>query len=798
MFKNYLKTTLRNLWKNKVTSFINLFGLTIGMTTAVYIFLWVQNEMSFNDYHPDREHIYRITNAIQVDKNENWKWETSPMNLTDMALKEIPEIQKLARVSLNSWVTPVFNVNNKMFAEQSSAYVEKTWFNLFHYDFIEGSAAAFGSNPFSLILTASKARKYFGDASAIGQIIKIDTVAYTVQGVVKDNPLNSSFKFDLFLQMDARLANPANLRDDKSWGNFTYISFIQLRPDAGDGSVAAKLNGIMDRNRKNNNDKVSLVPLNDIYFESDLQSSEMPHGNRKTTYIFSLLGLLLLVTACINYVNLTTAKASLRAREVSVRKIVGAYRGHLFLQFITESLCISVLALLLSLVTIKLCLPLFNAVTEKQFVLPLTSLTIWKVLLGTLLFATIFNGVYPAALLSSFKPLNVFRGKSVLKMQDGAVRKGLVVFQFTLSVILITGTIVIYRQLNYIQKSNPGYNVSQVFSLRLPFKVGMMEDKAAKTFISSFRQELETQSSIAAVSTGGAEIVDVHSSSSGNADWDGHDSTFNPTIARLSVDAGFQKMFRLQLKQGRWFAAGLTDQHNYILNETAVAMLNIHQPTVGQRFTWGGDTGQVIGVVKDFHFKSMHEKIGPMVLFSNDGSDNYIFVKTVAGNTTKALSAAEAVWAKFIPDEPINYHFLDDSFNALYKTDIKTSRLILVFSVIAIIICALGLFGLAAFTAEQRTKEIGIRKVLGASVQQITALLSKEFVALVAVAILIASPLAWWIMNKWLQEFAYRVNIGVWIFIAAGALALFIALLSVSTQAIRAAVANPVKSLRSE
>jgi putative ABC transport system permease protein len=799
MIKNYLKTALRNLWKNKATSFINLFGLSIGMTAAVFIFLWVQNEMSFDDYHPGKENIYRITNSIQVNKNEAWIWENSPMLMGETAVKEIPDVEKAAKVILNVWGGPVLSINHKLFSEKTSAFVDKNWFNIFHYDFVAGNAAAFGHDPFSIILTNSKARKYFGDADPVGQIIRVDTVNYTVQGVIKDNPVNSSFQFDILLQMEGRLADRNTLKNDKTWNNFNYITFLQLRPGAKKPFVEARLNDILNKNRTNHSATVSLEPLGHMYFESDLQSSSMPHGNKKTTYIFSLLGLLLLITACINYVNLTTAKASLRAMEVSVRKIVGAQKTHLFLQFIAESLAISFLSLGITLLLIQLCLPVFNTITERQFSLPITSLSMWKILIGTLLLAVLLNGIYPAMLLSSFKPLNVFRGRSILKVRDGSVRKGLVVFQFALSMVLIMGAIVIYRQLQYIQTSNPGYNVSQVMAMQIPYKsYRSLKGDAQKEFFAGIKRELQSQSSIAAVSTGGNEIVDVGSASSGNSDWDGRDTSYNPTIAQLSVDEDFQKMFRLTMTQGHWFKPGNEDAHNYILNETAANEFHLHEPLIGQRFTLGGDTGQVIGVVKDFHYKSMHEKIGPMVLSNNEGSDSYVFVKTAPGNIPKALGAAETVWAKFIPGEPFTYTFLDDSFDRLYKADIKTSSLIFIFSIIAVIISALGLFGLAAFTTEQRSKEIGIRKVLGASVQQITALLSKEFVKLVVIAVVLASPIAWWVMNKWLEDFAYRINITVWIFMAAGGLALLIALLSVSLQAIKAAIANPVKSLRTE
>jgi ABC-type antimicrobial peptide transport system permease subunit len=602
------------------------------------------------------------------------------------------------------------------------------------------------------------------------------------------------------MQMDGRLSNPAVLKNDKSWGNFNYLTFLQLRADANKRLVETKLNNIINSNRSNHNDDVSLQPLNGMYFETDLQSSDLPHGNKKTTYIFSLLGILLLVTACINYVNLTTAKASLRAKEVSVKKIVGAKRTHLFLQFITESLTISVFALLISIVLVRLCLPLFNSVTEENFQLPLASVTMWKVLIGTLIFSTVLNGLYPALMLSSFKPLNVFRGTSILKLSDGAVRKSLVVFQFALSVILIAGAIVIYKQLKFIQTTNPGYNVSQVMSLQIPYKAydNFKDQKERSLFFINLQNELRAKSSIASICSGGSEIVNVGGASSGNADWDGRDTAFNPTIAQLSVDADFKNFFGLQLQSGRWFKQGTEDFHNYILNETAATLFHMHKPLIGQRFTYGGDTGQIIGVVKDFHYKSMHEKIGPLVLSNNQGYDSYLFLKTVPGNLAKSISDAESVWAKFIPDQPFSFTFLDDSFNKLYKSDIKTSQLIFSFSVIAIILSAMGLFGLAAFTTEQRTKEIGIRKVLGASMQQITTLLSKEFVMLVLIAIVIATPIAALVMNEWLQDFAYRTPLTAWIFIAAGSLAILIALISVSLHSIKAAIANPVKSLRTE
>lgn len=799
MLGNYFKTALRHLRKGRITSFINLFGLSVGMTAAIFIFIWVQNEISVNRYQPNGATVYRITNSIGVSKDENWVWETSPMQLGESAKKEIPEIKAVTRLVLNSWGGPVIKINDQLFAEKTSAYVDSNWMNIFEYEFIAGNKVAFNGDPFSIVLTESKAKKYFGNVNPVGRSIKADTLNYVVQGVIKDNPANSSFQFDIILRNESRLGNPQIQKNDQSWGNFNYITFVQLIGSNVSELVTGKLNAILDKNRKNNNAKASLVPLGDIYFEENLQSSSMPHGNKTATIVFAVLGILLLTTACINYINLTTARASLRAKEIGVRKINGAGKMALFVQFLTESLATCLISILVSIGLIKILLPLFSSITEKSFVNPFAGAQVWILLFAILVFTTLMNGIYPALLLSSFQPLNVFRGVSVLKLNDGFIRRGLVVFQFALTILMVTGTIVIYRQLSFIQNSNPGYNISQIMSLQVPWRASYSSrNEARKNMIQSMKNELQSQSSIEAVSTGGAEILNVGNASSGNADWDGRDSLYNPTFAVMQVDTGFKRMFQLQMVAGDWFGPGKVEEGNYILNETAANTLGIPKPVVGQRFTWGGDTGRIIGVVKDFHYKSMHEKIGSMVIMNNGGSDSYLFLKTKPGNIPQAIQSANAVWSKFLADQPFTYNFLDDSFNKLYKSDLKTSRLILIFSIIIVIISSLGLFGLATFSAEQRTKEIGIRKVLGASVSQIARLLSKEFLLLVIIAFAIAAPVAGWLMNKWLEDFAYRINLGAGIFVFAGLISILIALLSVSLKAVQAAMENPVKSLRSE
>ena len=733
MFKSYFKTAWRNLWRNKTTTFINLFGLSVGITAAVLILMWVQNERSFDSYHPDAQNIYRIVNHIKVSKDEDWIWETSPLAMASAAKQDIPEIKTATRI-MSEWDAPVFNINNKLFSEKKCAYIDNNWFDIFHYDFKQGNIISFVKDPYGMILTESEAKKLFGDQEAIGQTIKIDSANFTVRAVVKDNPSNSSFQFDVLMPLSVFVTNQKKSGTDTGWGNFNYITFLKLTKTADINAVVKKLNVVIAKNRgKDNNATISLHSLTSMHFDKRIGFSSFKHAEKKTTYVFSVLALMLLLTACINYVNLTTARASLRAKEVSIRKIIGAYSKHLFFQFITESIVVSMLALAISLLLIKLGLPYFNQLTEIRFVSPFSSIMVWKVLLGTLIITIILNGIYPALLLSSFKPLNVFRGKSILKVRDSGLRKGLVIFQFALSVMLIIGTVVVFRQLQFVQSSDPGYNRSQIISMQIPFKSLISIQKDGRgDFIDNIKVELSKNINTQLVTSSNQPIVNVTNTNSGSSKWDGKDSLFNPTVHTLSVDARYQKVFDLKMKEGRWyFENEKADFKNYILNETAVKAFHLHQPVIGQRFSFNQIEGTIIGIVKDFHHSSMHDKIDPVLIHNNPGWMTYISVKAREGNVKQTLAVMEAVWHKFLPDEPFDYMFMDDTFNALYKSDVRTSKLILIFSIITIIISALGLFGLAAFTAERKRKEIGIRKVLGATVTDITSLLSKEFVILV-------------------------------------------------------------------
>ncbi|MCW3118719.1 MAG: hypothetical protein JWM28_2801 [Chitinophagaceae bacterium] len=798
----YFKTAWRNLKNHKSASLLNITGLSLGMAAAVLIMLWVQNELNFDNYHSDADRIYLVTVKQKMDTR---KFGGTPLVLAEAAKQQIPEIETTCRLVIaNNATTPVLGINNNLYKEKDLAFVDKEWFSVFHYDFIAGSAEGFSQKPTGIILTESLARKYYIKNNGVGQIVHIDSNIYQVQAIVKDNPANSSFQFNIFLPIEAYLKNDPITPG--SWSSFKDQTFIKTKTNANAKTVEKKITNILQqqdfiRQMFKDTLKAGLTTLPDMHFDDSIDGSfGLQSGDKKVVLIFSILGFLLLAIACINYVNLTTAKASQRSKEVSIKKIMGAGRKSLFVQFMAESLLTGTVALVLTLFIVWLSLPWFNSFTEKNFVLSLSSVEVGKIMAGTLIVTVLFTGIYPALLLSSFKPLNVLKGVNILKVKNTSLRKILVTSQFTIAIALIICTLVILKQLFFIQANNEGYNRSQIFSISLPPTWPKYHNKADKSgFLKILKNELSGETAIENITVSNDAIQNLKMSWGGGIDWNGRLKTEDRLFTPLSVDADFTKIFKLELKEGRWFQENnLDDRHNYILNETAISELGLKKPYIGQFFAVFGDTGRIIGIAKDFHFRDFHQKIGVSVLLNNPELKGTFFIQATASRMKQALARAEMTWKKFFPQEPFEYNFMDEEFEQMYKSDMKTSKLVGIFSGIAIFISCLGLFGLVSFVAEQKTKEIGIRKVLGATVANITTLLSKDFIKLVIIAFIMASPIAWWAMNKWLEAFAYRINISWWIFVSAGAAAIFIALLTVSSQAVKAAMANPAKSLRSE
>ena len=785
---------MRNLRRNFTYTVINIAGLAIGITASVFIFLWVHHERSFDRYHTDANRIYRINNERE-EGGSIQMLRRSPYRLLS-ELRMIPEVEQTASVAVIGYEINGVKVNDAIFPVANKAvYLDPEWFDMFDYTLLEGSFASFKTHPFSVILTQSEARKYFGNVSAIGQTVAINGADHMVQAVIADNPSNSSFQWDVFISIHSYLANPSSRQFSESWGGTSTTIFVKLRPDADVAAIAPKITDIYTKNDQEAT--VFLKPLPEIYFDAAAAAADavldtgiyVMTGDSKMVSLFSLLGVLLLLTACINYVNLTTAKANTRTKELGIKKIVGAKSRELFIQLIAESFILCLIAVVLSAFLIFLLSPFYHLLSGNA-VLSFSSLAIWIILSTVLFVTTLLNGIYPALTLSSFRPMNFLKGIGFLKIKGGNLRRVLVVFQFALSTTLIVYVMILYAQMNYIQQKDRGYDYESVISIEAPIE--------NLTRLQTIISVLQSEPSITAMTRCSHRLPNMNGLAT-DCDWDGREEDFQPRISLATVDANYLKTFGLQLIEGRWFEEGNVDDENVILNETAIRELGIHEPYIGQRFQTQIQSGQIIGVVKDFHYKSLHERIGPLVISNRRAASGYfLHIKTYPGQSTQAIQATKTAWDTLYPYDPFEYSVFDDLFNNQYKSEIMTSRMMTVFSVLAIFIALLGLFGLSTFAVERRFKEIGIRKILGASVSNIVLILSKEFLILVGVAMLIAFPLAYFWADKFLQDYAYRIHIGWWMFAVAGIITLTLTLLVVGWKAVKAANQNPVDVVKSE
>lgn len=796
MFKLFLRIASRAFLKDRTSGLINIIGLSLGMTGALLIGMWVTNELSYDRYHDHAERIYRIKSHIKISDTETWHWNTVPLKLAGVLGSQLAEIEMISQTTAWSGESTI-KLKNQLIKVERCATIDSSWFKMFKYEFVDGGSEAFFQHPKSVILNQTTARQLFGNADPIGQLLRIDTNECVVQGIVKDDPLNSSFKFNLMIPLALRQSDPNNKENDNSWGNFSYNAYARLRPDTDAKKLGKQITRILRKEKEDSTIVATVEPMKDMRFDQSVMNTEASTTDFSTIRIFFIIGLLILVVACINYVNLSIARTSKRGKEIGVQKIMGASKGQMFSQFMLESAAMCTVALLVTLLMTKLSMPLFNQLTGENFELNLLDFNLWKIILSVLVLVTLLTGIYPSILLSSFQPLNIMKGSNFLSKHKTGFWKGLAVLQFAISVGLIVSTLTIYKQLQFIRNTNLGFDREYVMRINFPWQ--MLREPNGEGTMKRMVREMENNPAVSGISMASASIVNHGSSSSGNFDWEGRKENETPTFAPFSADVNFQKIFGLKLREGRWFQEGnKADESNFVLNEAAVKICNLKSPVIGQRFEGNGIKGQIIGVVKDFHLRDMHEKIPPVVINGDPSWRTTLYVKTTGSNASKAVDFANNLWRKNVPDRIFEYQFLDDEFEKLYEKDQRSALMFNIFSVIAILISCLGLFALAAFTAERRTKEIGVRKVLGASVAGIVTLLSKDFVIMVCIGILIASPLAWYVMQGWLQDFAYRINIEWWFFVVAGLIAITIALVTVSIQAIRAALVNPVQSLKSE
>lgn len=789
MFKNYFKTAWRNLMKHKFYSFINIAGLTVGLTVGILILLWVQDEYSFDRFHKNTSNIIKLENMVGTNASRQlWTVTTAPIGV--MAKQQIAGVKDAVRITENYYYG-LYKYKNKVFDEQNTLVTDASFFTMFDFNIIKGNAANPFPDSYSVVLTESTAKRYFGNEDPVGKIITADDTAnFKVTGVIKDFPKRSTIQGDMIFPMSLLAekmyeGNKEGRNINNDFHQFDYNTFIQLQPGFAFNDFAKQLRDLHLSVKADDTDIGYVwLPLDKVH----LYRADGGDDGAGMVSMFAIIAVLILLIACINYVNLSTARSMLRSKEVSLRKIVGAARLQLFMQFIVETTLLFVFAIILALGLLYILLPLFNNISGKEIVIDYTDYHIWMVIGSTVAGTLIISSIYPAILLSSFEPIKALKGKVSAHISNAIFRKVLVVIQFSFSVILITGTIVIGNQLSYMRSKELGYSKENVLSVNM---VNMGQHLGA------VRTELLKQKGIADVTWSDGNIIDVGNQTGSNS-WDGKEPGETIMISPIKVEKDFIPFFKMQLVAGNGFTGiPASDSTHFILNETAVDAMRIKDP-VGKKFKLWETEGTIVGVVKDFHYASMRTKIKPAVFYAQTVKNGQLYIKTTGQETSAALAAIETQWKKYNAGFTFHYSFLDDKFESLYKSDQRTGLLFNIFSTIAIFISCLGLLGLAAYTAQVRTKEIGVRKVLGASVGGIIQLLAKDFIKLVLIAIVIATPVAWYAMNKWLQDFAYKIDIGWSVFAIAGLLAIIIAVLTISFQSVKAALANPVKSLRTE
>jgi len=778
MFYN-LKITLRNLRRGGIYSTINIVGLAVSLTTVICIMLWVQDELSFDKFHKRSKDIFQ-TNLFFKNTNNYWNIACAPLAFT--AKEEIPEIENACRCFTYGGADMLkYDGKGKERIVTGFTYgvVDSTFFSIFDFPVLDGDAGRMLVDPQSIVLSENIAKQLFGNEPAIGKtLFDNNRKEYHVTGVMADMPQNSSIRFDILFPFS--LFELSNANQLSEWSRFDFRTWFLLRPGANMATVEKKLNGIQYRNTQNDEVSYKLQPYESINFRDPDGTA---NSKMQVCRLFMIVAFVVILIACVNYVNISTARASRRNKEVFVKNILGARKAKLFIQFLNESVLLFLIALVIATVLLYIIFPVFNHVTEKQLTFNLFSTQTFMVYGLTFLTVVLCAGIYPAINLAVKKPLQGIRNKS----ENAVVRRMLVVSQFIVAIVLITVTIVTTLQLEYARKKDLGYQKENVFRVRMTNNL--------RIHYEAIKSELLQNTAVSGVTATSMSLNKV-TTFDGISNIEGSDPE-RQKIILLVADKDFIPTMNVQLVAGKNFTGMSADASSIILNETAVKTLDIKDP-VGKRCNIAGmEAATIIGVAKDFHFKDLHTPIEPLAI-TTMGWLGSLYVKTSANSASQAIPAVEKLWKQYESELPFSYQFVDDEFDATYKTDIRTGILFRYFAIIAILISCLGLFGLVTFTAETKTKEIGIRKVLGASVRSIVNMLSKEFLILVGIAMLLAFPLTYYWVDKMLQDFAYRIRIGWWMFALAGLITIGLTLVTVGWQAIKAATANPVKAIKSE
>lgn len=810
MFKNYVTTALRNLRKHSFYSLINVLGLSIGLSCFILIAVYVQDELNYDKMHSDLEHIYRMDFAGSINGSE-FNTALASVPAAETMKSEFPEVIDAVRLRGQGDRLVKWTKNDQNFKEERVTFADANFFQFFDFEVLSGDVETMLERPNTIAISETVAKKIFGSEDPIGQEVTLDNrTDYEVTGVFADMPSQSHMHFDLLLSM-------AGLEEARMtvWMSFNFQTYLKLQPGTDPNTISAKFPSLIEKYigpevqqfmgasleefyEAGNRAGFSLFPLKDIHLHSAKLGDIEPNGDIKYVYIFSAVALFILLLACINFMNLATARSASRAKEVGVRKTMGAYRSHLIKQFLAEAILICLIAFGISIALSAAVLPLFEELSDKTLAL---GQLLNPAFLGSMLLVMVVVGVlagsYPALYLSRFKPVEVLKGKLNLGMKSGGIRSVLVVLQFSISIIMIVGTAIVFDQLSYIQNKKLGYDKDQVIMLH---DAWLLDDN-----IRAFKTEALRNSNVLKGTI--ASFLPVGTTNNNNAWFAGKTTGTGNTYIfnNYGIDLDYMETLGMEIVDGRNFSAEFpNDTTKVLINQAAVAQLGFEKPVGEYISTFGGSqqepetvTFQIIGIVKDFHFNSMKQAIDPLV-FTLDERRGFVSFKLSANNISETIAFLEQTWEQFAPSQPFEYSFLDDRFDRIYENEQRIGDIFGVFAFLSIFIACLGLYGLASFTAEQRRKEIGIRKVLGASVASILGLLSKEFIKLVILSFILAAPVAYYFMNEWLTEFEYRTELKPLTFFISGVLALVIAWLTMSSQSYLAARANPATSLKDE
>jgi putative ABC transport system permease protein len=805
MYKNYLKIAWRNLIKKKAYSFINIFGLGLGIACCFLIFMYVQDELSYDNYHEKGDRIYRVIHGWEGDPKAKapidsyWVWGNAPVG--PALQNDFPEIDKVVQFSGRADI--LLSVEDKLFQEDGILFMDSTVFDVFSWELVAGDPKTALIAPYSIVLTETTAKKYFGDEDALGKTLKgsdapgrANAGDYTVTGIMKEVPSNSHFKFNALLSLSTFKKSRPQIFDN--WGYVDTYTYFLVNDKFDEAKFNAKIPAFLERHKDYPDSKyiIAIEPLKDVYLRTVAQRQPGETGSLANIYVFSVIGLFILAIAIINFMNLSTARSLERSKEVGIRKSIGADRRSLISQFLGESFIITFLSVVVAVGIVLLALPSMVGFTGKE--LAIQNFINWQTIpyiAAGILAVGLVAGSYPALVLSRFSTVSVLKGTVTSNKGGISLRRVLVVFQFSLSIALIAGTIIVYTQMNHILDKDLGFDKERMLILDYNYD----GDVNAKS--EAMKIEMEAIPAVLSVAFS-RSVPGSHFPNAGTEIQtpEGEMKMIAQPIFQVGLD--FVDHFGIELVAGRSYSREFPSDSTkaLVINEAAARQYGYANPAdiIGKKFDQWGRAGEVIGVVKDFNYISLHQTIEPLTLPFAASESRYVSLKVKSENIPQTISEVEKIWKRLVPHRPFMYSFLDDDFNRQYRSDFIFRRLFTTFSCLAILIACLGLLGLATYTAEQRNKEIGIRKVLGADVQTIVLLLSNDFIKLVLVAIIIATPVSWYAMNKWLDGFAYKMEIQTWMFALAGVIALSIAVFTISYQSIKSALVNPVNSLRSE